>query len=228
VPVNNIYPDFKQENNNMKKLVALIALAITVLTFNATAQEDSATEDGVRFGLKGGFNMSNVYDQQGNDNNTDMKFGLAAGGFLHFPLGPVLGFQPELLFSQKGFRGTGQSLGTTYEFSRTTNYLDVPLLLALKPGSNVALFVGPHISYLISQRDVVKKGDYNSVRDQHFKNDNPRRNTVGLMTGADIYLHPLILAARVGWDFSNNNGDGTSSSPTYKNAWLQVCLGFNL
>jgi hypothetical protein len=212
----------------MKKLIALIALAVTGLTFTAAAQDGSTTESKVRFGLKAGFNLSNVYDQQGNDNNTDVKMGLAAGAFLHVPLGSSLGFQPELLFSQKGFRGTGQALGATYEFSRTTSYFDVPLLLAFKPGSNVALLAGPHISYLLAQRDQVKTGDYSAVHDQNFNNDNPRRNTVGLMAGADFYLRPVILATRIGWDFTDNNGDGTSTSPAYKNAWLQLCVGFNL
>src|SRR5688572_1635766 len=98
----------------MKKILALITLAVTGLTFNANAQETSSSESPVQFGLKGGFNISNVYDQQGNDNNTDVKLGLAAGAFLHIPFGSALGFQPELLFSQKGFRGTGQVMGTNY------------------------------------------------------------------------------------------------------------------
>ena len=212
----------------MKRIIALFALAVTGLTFNAAAQDGSARENKVRFGLKAGFNISNLYDQEGNDNNTDAKMGLAAGAFLHIPFGSALGFQPEFLFSQKGFRATGQTLGADYEFSRTTTYLDVPLLLAFKPGSNVALLAGPHVSYLLAQRDAVKTGDFSAVYDQNFSNDNPRRNTVGLMAGADFYLRPVILAARIAWDFTDNNGDGTQTSPTYKNAWLQLCIGFNL
>ena len=212
----------------MKKLIALIVLAVTGLTFNATAQDGSSSETGVKFGLKAGFNLSNIYDQEGNDNNTDVKMGLAGGAFLHIPFGSALGFQPEILFSQKGFRGTGQAMGTNYEYSRTTNYMEFPLLLAFKPGSNVALLMGPHVSYLLSQRDEVKSGAYSAVHDQNFNNDNPRRNTVGLTAGADFYLRPVILATRIGWDFTDNNGDGTSTSPTYKNAFLQFCIGFNL
>jgi hypothetical protein len=210
----------------MKKILALIVLAVTGLSFNADAQDGSSSK--VRFGLKAGLNFSNVYDQEGNDNNTDVKMGFAGGAFLHIPFGSALGFQPEVLISQKGFRGTGVVAGTNYEFSRTTNYLEFPLLLAFKPSSNVALLAGPHVSYLLSQRDAVKSGNYTAVHDQSFNNDNPRRNTVGLTAGADFYLHPVILAARVGWDFTDNNGDGTSSSPTYKNAFLQLCIGFNL
>jgi len=212
----------------MKKIIVLIALAVTGLTFNATAQDGSSGDDKVRFGLKAGFNLSNVYDQEGNDNNTDVKLGFAGGAFLHVPFGSALGFQPEMLISQKGFRGTGQVAGVNYEFSRTTNYLEFPLLLAFKPNANVALLAGPHVSYLISQRDAVKSGDYSAVHDQNFNNDNPRRNTVGLTAGADFYLRPVILAARLGWDFTDNNGDGTSTSPAYKNAFLQLGIGFNL
>jgi hypothetical protein len=212
----------------MKKLIVLIALVVTGLTFNANAQDGSGTESKVKFGLKAGFNLSNVHDQKGNDHNTDVKMGFAGGAFLHIPIGSAFGFQPEILFSQKGFRATGQAIGANYKFSRTTNYLEFPLLLAFKPASNVALLAGPHISYLLSQKDAVKRGDYSTVHDQNFNNDNPRRNTVGFTAGADFYLPQAILAARIGWDLTDNNGDGTSSSPTYKNAFVQFCIGFNL
>jgi hypothetical protein len=213
---------------NMKKFAVLIAFGVTALTFNANAQDVSAAGNKVRFGLKAGFNLANIYDQQGNNVNTDAKLGLAGGAFLNIPLGSVLGFQPEVLFSQKGFRGNGQILGTNYEFSRTTSYLEIPLLLAIKPGPAVSLLAGPHFSYLLAQRDAVSSGDYTAVQNQSFSNDNPRRNTMGFTAGADFYLNRIILAARVGWDITNNNGDGTASSPSYKNSFLQLCIGFNL
>lgn len=210
----------------MKKLISLIAL-VAGLTFTATAQ-DSNDDNKVRFGLKGGFNISNVYDVEGGDYEADAKLGLVAGVFLAIPMGQSFGFQPELLFSQKGFRGTGVALGTNYDFSRTTSYFDIPLLLVFKPGPKVSILAGPQISYLLSQTDRVKSGDFTAVHEQTFNNDNPRKNTVGFTGGLDFHMSSVVLGTRLGWDFTKNNGDGSQSALTYKNVWLQATLGFML
>ena len=68
------------------------------ITYGATAQNK------VAFGMKAGANYSNVYDSKGEDFNADPKFGLAAGAFLSIPFGQYIGIQPEILFSQKGFK----------------------------------------------------------------------------------------------------------------------------
>jgi hypothetical protein len=212
----------------MKQIIALIALAIAGLTFNANAQEVSTPDHKVKFGLKAGLNVSNVYDVEGSQFDADAKMGLVLGTFVSIPLGKHLGLQPEILFSQKGFRGTGEAAGTPYYFYRTTSYFDLPLLLVLRAGPAVSFVAGPHLSYLVAQRDAVRTGDYSTVHDQTFSNQNVRRNTVGLTAGMEFYNKPVVLSTRVGCDFTNNNGDGTSSAPSYKNLWLQVTAGFKI
>jgi len=32
----------------------------------------------------------------------------------------------------------------------------------------------------------------------------------------------------VGWDLMKNNGDGTKTTPRYKNVWAQVSVGFRI
>jgi hypothetical protein len=54
-----------------------------------------------------------VYDSQGEEFDADSKFGLAAGAFLQIPFGKYLGIQPEVLFSQKGFKRTGRMFGAS-------------------------------------------------------------------------------------------------------------------
>jgi len=46
--------------------------------------------------------------------------------------------------------------------------------------------------------------------------------------GVDINLVNIVLGARVGLDMYNNNGDGTSTTPRYKNVWAQATVGFRL
>lgn len=142
------------------------------------------------------------------------------------PLGSFLGIQPELLYSQKGFKATGTLLGSPYSLTRTTNYLDVPILIALKPIGLITILVGPQYSYLLSQKDVYDNSIMTVVQEQTFKNENIRKNTFGILGGVDINLGNLVIGARVGWDITNNNGDGTSTTPRYKNAYYQATLGY--
>jgi hypothetical protein len=201
------------------KTVLTIAV-IFLITFNTFAQNR------VAFGLKAGANYSNVYDSKGEDFTADPKFGLAAGAFLSIPIGRFLGIQPEVLFSQKGFKSTGTILGSPYDLTRTTNYIDVPLLVALKPVQAITLLAGPQFSFLMKQRDKFNSSTTSYAQEEAFRNDNIRKNTLCFIGGADINLDHTVIGLRGGWDLSNNNGDGTSSTPRYKNVWAQATIGY--
>ena len=61
----------------MKKTILLIAAVIS-LTGNAIAQDgDNDSRGRLMFGLKGGANYSNVYDEQGEAFRADPKVGAA-------------------------------------------------------------------------------------------------------------------------------------------------------
>jgi len=190
------------------------------ITYGATAQNK------VAFGMKAGANYSNVYDSEGEDFNADPKFGLATGVFLSIPFTPFLGIQPEILFSQKGFRATGTMLGSSYDMERTTNYIDVPLLVAVKPIESITFLAGPQFSFLMKQRDKFNGPTTNYAQEEEFDNDNLRKNTLCFTGGVDVNIDHTVISLRTGWDLSNNNGNGTSSTPRYKNVWLQATIGY--
>lgn len=210
----------------MKK-IALILVIIAFMAYNSSAQENGTdSRNKLQFGLKAGANLSNVYDTKGEEFNADPKIGFVTGAFITIPIGKYLGIQPEILFSQKGFKARGRILGLDYEFTRTTNYIDVPLLFSLKPSGNVSFLAGPQYSYLVKQKDVFADGSSSIEQEQEFKNENVRKNILCFLGGMDINLNQLALGARVGFDVLNNNGDGTSTTPRYKNVWFQATLGF--
>ena len=206
----------------MKK-ANLLLLAITTITSYCHAQGGS---DQPQFGIKGGVNLSNVYDAQGEEFEADAKFGLVAGVFVAIPFGSLLGFHPELLYSQKGFKATGRVLGSEYEFTRTLNYLDIPLLFAIKPTRALTLLIGPQYSYLMSQKDEFNNEFISDTQTEEFNNENIRKNTLCFLGGVDLNLDQIVLGGRVGWDVTKNNGDGTSETPRYKNVWYQLTIGF--
>ena len=207
----------------MKKIIFII-VAITFVVNILSAQDNSTDlRDNLQFGLKAGANFSNVYDSKNQEFNSDFKVGFAAGAFLAIPIGKYIGLQPEILFSQKGYKSTGTFLTMGYEFTHTANYIDVPILFALKPSANITLLAGPQYSFLVKQKDVFKSGSFTVDQEQTFQND---RSVLCFLGGIDFNLNLFVLSARAGWDLQNNNGDGTSTNPRYKNVWYQATIGF--
>lgn len=208
----------------MKKLFYLL---ISALCFSASinAQND---ESSIVLGAKAGMNISNVYDSEGADFDASPKMGIAAGVFMQVPFGTFLGIQPEVMFSQKGYKSTGSVLGFDYTMTRTSNYLDIPVFLAIKPTENVSLLIGPQYSYLFKQTNELVTPISNTVVEQEFDNENIRKNTFGLAMGLDFRYQVFVLSGRLGMDLFNNNGDGTSTTPRYKNVTGQITLGVAL
>ncbi len=195
-----------------------------ILVFAQRSGEDF--RERLSFGLKGGANLSNVYDSQGEQFNADPKFGLVAGVFVSLPIGRFIGVQPELLFSQKGYKGSGSLLGSDYSYTYTSNHISIPLLLAIKPISLVTIVAGPQFSFLIKDKYSFKSDLVNYDQEQEFENDNIRKNTLSLLGGLDFNLNRIVIGTRVGWDLQANKGDGTSETPRYKNVWYQATIGF--
>ena len=208
----------------MKKLF-LVLFASSFMAQTISAQSaDSDKRSSISIGIKAGANFSNVYNSEGQGFVADGKFGFAGGGFIMIPIGTYIGLQGEVLFSQKGFKATGNVLGGAYNFTRTTNFLDVPIYLAIKPAQGFTILLGPQFSYLLSQTDDF--GTLTVTQKQEFDNQSIRKNIFGFSGGLDFELSPVVLGVRAGYDFQKNNGDGTSTAPNYKNAWYQATVAY--
>ncbi|MCX6210611.1 MAG: porin family protein [Bacteroidetes bacterium] len=211
----------------MKKNILGIIAFISIANVSIS-QSNTSSKTNLKIGFKAGANYSNVFDSKTDQFNADAKFGLAIGGFVSIPFAQYFAFQPEVLFSQKGFKGSGTILGSPYQFTRTTNYIDIPLLLAIKPSQTFSLVVGPQFGFLLKQTDEFTTTSTSTAQQQEFNNDNIRKNILSVLTGFDITGKQMVFSARVGWDVQNNNGDGTSSTPRYKNVWYQATIGVTL
>lgn len=210
----------------MKKLL-LILIGVTFFAYESKAQDDrTLMRDRVLFGLKAGINSSNVYATEGEGFTPAAKAGLAAGVFLSIPILDYVGIQPELLISQKGFNATGSIAGNVYELTRTTTYLDIPLLVAVKPISFITLLAGPNFSYLLKEKYAFENASTTIEQEEDFMNDEIRKGTLSFGGGLDINLNHFVLGARAFWDLQKNNGDKDSTTPRYKNTWYQATLGY--
>ena len=144
-----IYPLINLEK--IKKAIAILGFLVSTFgTANAQLINSEDTRENFSFGAKIGANYSNVWDEEGQDFQADGKIGLVGGLFIGIPISKVIGIQPEVMISQKGFTGSGTLLFTPYSFTRTTTYLDIPVQIQIKPSPFLTLVAGPQFSYLLN------------------------------------------------------------------------------
>lgn len=209
----------------MKKIVLLIAFGFLAIESHSQIGENSVSEK-LLFGVKAGLNNSNVYSTQGDGFSAEGKFGYALGMFVSIPIIENIGIQPELLLSQKGFKGTGNSPGNIYNVTRTTTYLDIPLLATVKPVSFITLLAGPHYSYLLNGKYSFGNASTTIAQEEDFINEDSRKSTLGFGGGLDINVNHFVISARAFWDLQKNRSNENSITPRYNNTWYQATLGY--
>ena len=94
------------------------------------------------------------------DANNKFKIGFQSGAFLRFSINDQVSFQPEMLYSTRGYKLKASTMTSvsskdtnlTYTFS----YLDFPFMINVHFADNIHLNIGPQVGYLI---DVKSKGN---------------------------------------------------------------------
>lgn len=176
-------------------------------------------------GLKAGLSYGSIIEGDMPKYESNPKLGYVGGLFVSIPIVPLIAIQPEILLSQKGFKSTGTLLGTNYSFSRSTNWVDIPVLLRLKPFPGFALLAGPSVSFLLSHKDEFAiNGEVTSSSSEEYK-QKMSNNMIGLVAGFDINISKLLIFARYNLDLKKNNSDGSSYIPSYRNQVVQVGVG---
>jgi len=211
----------------LKKLFFAPVFAVSLFCSNAILAQSTTTNepyamdsrDELSVGIKAGTNYSNVYSESGDGYVADGKFGFAGGVFVSIPLSQLIGIQPELMFSQKGFK----TEGTFFDGKITTNYLDLPIHLQIKPTENISLLAGPQFSYLLSTK--YELNGFSTI-DEENMDDNNNRATLGISAGIDFTVQNFLISARGSWDLSKVNKDNSTSDMNYKNQLFQVTLGY--
>lgn len=114
----------------MKKILLILTLFISVSVAKA---------QGFNYGVKAGWNFSNVNSSAF---NSDFKHGFHAGVYANLSA-VIIAVQPELLFSQKGFKNSN--------VDTRLNYIDIPVLVKLKVFPMISVDAGPQYSILVSK-----------------------------------------------------------------------------
>jgi hypothetical protein len=167
-----------------RTITAVIVLALAFAPGVVSAQ-------GVEIGIKGGAtfaDMPTFADDLEKEGAVDMTYrvGLRAGGFVALRIADRLAFQPELLYAQKGLKGTDPS--GNQPFSVELDYVDIPLLLRfdLTPSTRRGwhLLAGP--SFNVNVRARAEEDIRDDVEDVE----------VGLVLGVGFHTRQLLLEGR--------------------------------
>jgi len=236
----------------MKKTLLLV---VAVFVMNSAFSQ-------VSFGVKAGANMSalsdveisalgmsiKIFEQDG------MSFGYNGGVFANISLGKTIGFQPELLFSMQGGKQKPGSLFSeeledidifgNVNVSFQLGYVQVPLLMEIKPAAGLGILVGPQVGYNIIRKaiatydgvsETVSGVDFDDMFGGEFGEDGNwfKKLDAGLVVGLQYTIQKLTIGARYNLGFTNGfdmsiTEDGMKmSAKGWKSNVFQIGLGFS-
>lgn len=182
-------------------------------------------------GVKGGINIANVDTNIPDISDlAESKTGFVGGGFATFGLGSLFALQPELLYSQKGFKA--EEGGQTAELG--LNYFEIPVLLKaqfklamLRP----AIYAGPVLSFETGCTFSFDGASEDCDAGEDFTNR--KKNEWGAVFGAnlDFFLGSLtlILDARYQLGLTNLADVPEDDDEVKNNVWqIMAGLGWTL
>ncbi|AIZ63072.1 hypothetical protein PK28_04050 [Hymenobacter sp. DG25B] len=208
----------------MKKTTILLASLLAAATFSS----QDAKAQGVRLGIKGGVNYSNLSGDLVNEDRFESKFGGHGGIMANFSVTDdgFFSIQPEVLYSQKGFKNADKEIaGTKFEGSRTYNYIDVPVLLKIN-ADGFFFEAGPQYSYLLKIKDETKStrnGTTLYKREDTENLNNVNRSEIGYAAGLGYQSTAgFLVGIRYNGSFTDFAKDGYTGDDDVKNARNQV------
>ena len=183
-----------------------IFFAFTILVASMSVAQ---AQSGV--GIRVGANLSNLEGDLQNEDRFENKIGFHAGLTYNIPVvGEFFSVQPELLYSNKGFKNSDEDftlLGNTYRREGNTNYnyLDLPILAKIKAGP-LYFEAGPQASYLLSVNNKTKVYMNDELQDSNttqIDRDQMKKFEIGYAAGVGIGTPMGIsVGVRYNSDFS--------------------------
>lgn len=194
----------------MKKVILLVTAFISISAFS---QEETKSNSGGKFGIKGGLNYSTVTQGKFED-GLDPRTSFYLGFMGEIPIAEkVIYIQPEMIYSRQGFENNYSLLGTSYSEEYQIDYINLPVLLKLYAGNTIAFELGPQFGLKINEKIVnnnseIERNDINSF-------------DTALAGGLSLNFDEFFLSARYTYSFNEiiENSDS-------KNSVIQIGAGF--
>lgn len=221
----------------MKKLILGLAITAGSLAFAQTTTTKSTSSSDVRFGVKGGMNVSSL-SKDASLEDQKSKIGFNAGVFATIPVAESFSIQPELLYTQYGskavytdFENNNNSLKRSY----TTNlgYIAVPVMFQYNFVPNFYVEAGPEFGFNIVAKEkfdqtlVVGGNTTTTSGTEDIDKDGLNTFNFGIGLGAGYYFTDNIgVTARYVAGVTDVAKDRQNGSDAVRNNTFQVGLAY--
>lgn len=145
----------------------------------------------LHLGTRAGANLSKI---DGVSYRDKYALGYQFGGFVGYDINKIVGLQAEVLFSQtntKVAEGASPIFDNAFNGRKRLNYVSVPVLVKLFPGSIVSIYGGPQFSFLTNKNKTVLENGQQLFKSTDFS----------LLAGAEVNLGALSVYGRYSWGF---------------------------
>jgi hypothetical protein len=216
---------------SIRKLSVLFTASLLVAGMTVCAQEQQTSMDNglkAKFGIKGGLNLTNLYNSEATTNH--LKAGFNAGVFAKLPVTKGFSIQPEILYSLKGDKSTYDNfVQGSGEYRFNLGYIEVPVLAVVNLAPNFNLHLGGYAAYLVNAnvKNVNDNGDIQGATDLSTSDFN--KWDFGLVGGLGFDIENFTLGARYNYGLSHIGKSGSLAGDlagNAKNAGISVYVGF--
>ncbi len=181
---------------NMKKGICTLLLMFmtSAVLFGQLRHEQQS-----QLGLRAGVNFATIddgLDQLEEIEEEPRLARLTIGLATSFWMSQVMAFAPEVNFSQRGYKATGNDLlGQEYTHTYNYNYIEIPLLLRATFGQQLVrgyINAGPTLGYLLSGKEKIT--DSSGSREEKIDTEDEIYNVleVGAAAGGGIHFNTGI------------------------------------
>ncbi|WP_343697344.1 porin family protein [Flavobacterium sp.] len=214
----------KMQTNFLCALTLFISASFGMLH----AQDNNVNTE---FGVKGGFNMSNLISDGDNEpNDENILYGFNAGVYATLPISDFVAIQPEILFTTKGSELEYDNAFASGNAKFRLNYIEVPLLVRVNITKNFNVHAGGYASYLVSSK-VTGDGTFDFNED--IDTDDLNKFDAGVSAGVGVDFNPISIGLRYNYGLTTVGKERTVAGTTYtfpdaKNSNLTLYLSYKL
>lgn len=191
----------------------IVLLVIFILLISSIVYAQGITAKGI----KGGINIATLTGDDVED--AESKIGFVFGGFVSYEVNDAFCIQPEVLFTMKGTKMSGQG----YEVSQNLNYIEIPILaklnIAMDGNAQPNLFFGPAVGLNLSATYKIES-DYG---DDDGDIEDVAPMDIGIIFGGGVEFGNILIDAR--YDMGLTSIDDSSENFKVKNSVISIMLG---
>ncbi|MDP9961267.1 porin family protein [Chryseobacterium lathyri] len=227
----------------MKKILLVGAIQFAFF-LNAQSTNDFQKRS-ISYGVKGGLNVSDATDQSFTDGVVDInqksRIGFNAGAFVNIPISKSFSIQPELLFSQYGYKTTffSNNMGNDYDPLLGSlessgidciNYIVLPIMAQYNIIPKFYVETGLELGFnIMSKVRYYNNTDFSGNKTEFNNKDFRNTFNFGVGAGAGYYFTNNIgITARyiLGLTDIEKNASNLPNKSTIKNKVFQVGLAY--